>query len=218
MNKPIFEQTLALAGIFQASILVDSIAREGRADPQAFATSLGSLFVSDPREATDVYGGLGGVRIGLEAIRTQFAGRPDQRNTQVTRYVLTLLHLERKLTKLPAMLQQVGEGIDNTGRQAEHFGDRLHPNVIGGLADVYSKTISTLNPRIMVGGEHGHLNNPDNANRIRALLLAGIRSAVLFTQCGGGRLKVLFRRKAYVSAAGALWAEALEAAGEEHAE
>jgi high frequency lysogenization protein len=45
-----------------------------------------------------------------------------------------------------------------------------------------------LSPRIMVNGDPAHLNNPENANRIRALLLAGIRAAMLWRQSGGGRL------------------------------
>ena len=39
-------------------------------------------------------------------------------------------------------------------------------------------------------------NNPDNANKVRAILLAGIRAAVLWTQCGGSRWQVLFKRSA----------------------
>ena len=68
-------------------------------------------------------------------------------------------------------------------------------NILAGLADIYSTTISTLSPRIMVRGEPLHLQNPENINRIRALLLAGIRSAMLWRQCGGRRLQILLGRK-----------------------
>jgi high frequency lysogenization protein len=46
----------------------------------------------------------------------------------------------------------------------------------------------------MVAGEQRHLSDPENADRIRAVLLAGIRSAVLWRQCGGVRWKLLFHR------------------------
>ncbi|MCB1807912.1 MAG: DUF489 family protein, partial [Candidatus Competibacteraceae bacterium] len=49
-----------------------------------------------------------------------------------------------------------------------------------------------------------HLNRPDNANRIRTLLLAGLRSAVLWRQKGGGRLTLLLRRKALLAQAQAM--------------
>ena len=46
----------------------------------------------------------------------------------------------------------------------------------------------------MVNGAQIHLNNPENANRIRALLLAGIRAATLWRQSGGSRITLLLRR------------------------
>ena len=62
---------------------------------------------------------------------------------------------------------------------------------------LYQDTISTLGPKIMVSGEQPHLSNERNANKVRALLLAGIRSAVLWKQCGGSRWQFLFGRNAY---------------------
>lgn len=75
------------------------------------------------------------------------------------------------------------------------------PAVIANLAHAYSQTLSRLTPRILVQGEPGLLKNPEVANRIRALLLAGIRAAVLWRQTGGSRLRLLFRRKRIVRGA-----------------
>jgi high frequency lysogenization protein len=72
---------------------------------------------------------------------------------------------------------------------------------LANLAGCYSETISTLSPRIVVLGEHGHLSNPDVANTVRALLLAAIRSAVLWRQCGGNRLQLLFGRRKLIAEA-----------------
>ena len=77
----------------------------------------------------------------------------------------------------------------------------MHENVIANLADIYSNTLSQIPPKIMVAGESNFLNNPSNANKIRALLLAGVRAAVLWSQTGGGRWQVLFKRKQFVQAA-----------------
>jgi high frequency lysogenization protein len=68
--------------------------------------------------------------------------------------------------------------------------------VIAALAELYSSTISTLQPRIMVKGEQSILTGTDSRNMIRALLLGGMRAAVLWRQCGGNRVQLLFRRKA----------------------
>jgi high frequency lysogenization protein len=63
------------------------------------------------------------------------------------------------------------------------------------LAELYTQTISTLTPRIMVNGEHGHLENPVIAAKVRTALFAGIRSAFLWHQLGGNRWQLLFSRK-----------------------
>ncbi len=97
-------------------------------------------------------------------------------------------------------MQILSNGLDASTAQAEYF-SKTHPNVIAGLADIYQKTVSTLTPKIMISGEPGILNNPDNANLIRALLLAGIRATVLWRQAGGSRWRLLFQRTALVAEA-----------------
>ena len=47
----------------------------------------------------------------------------------------------------------------------------------------------------MVKGQPLFLQNPDTQNRIRALLLAGIRSATLWAQLGGNRFELMFGRR-----------------------
>jgi high frequency lysogenization protein len=53
----------------------------------------------------------------------------------------------------------------------------------------------------MVRGEPLHLQNPDNATRIRVALLAGIRAAVLWRQTGGKKWQLLLRRRAIAASA-----------------
>ena len=71
-----------------------------------------------------------------------------------------------------------------------------HPNMIARLAEIYSNSISQLGPRIMIKGDQSHLANPDNAAKIRALLLAGVRAALLWRQAGGSRWNLIFARGA----------------------
>jgi CII-binding regulator of phage lambda lysogenization HflD len=55
------------------------------------------------------------------------------------------------------------------------------------LAALYQDTISRLTMRIHVKGVPEHLRKQAVADKIRALLLAGIRSALLWHQLGGRR-------------------------------
>ncbi len=208
MNSTYRDRTLALAGLFLATSLVAQTARRGMADSDALACSLGSLFIEEPTDTLDVYGGqLNRLRPGLLALREQL-GTPRRSPEQIepTRYAIGLLHLERKLMRNPAMLSGLDEGIQRARQQVDHFG-LLHANVMAGLADTYSRIISPLGPRILVNGEQLHLGNPDTANRIRALLLAGIRSAVLWYQVGGRRWQIILGRRRLLQQTEALLAE-----------
>lgn len=200
MSQTITDKTLALAGIFQAATLVDQVARHGSADPAAFETSIRSLFVTAPDTTEDVYGSSAQLKLGLESLLTQIGSGKGPRNIELTRYVIGVLHLERKLAKRRDLLDKISKGLERARRQVEHF-SLTHDNVIASLADTYYTTVSTLTPRIMVAGEHGYLNHTANANQVRALLLAAIRSAVLWKQNGGGRLQLLLRRKAFLTEA-----------------
>ena len=195
------DRTIALAGLFQATSLVNEIAFTGNADPADFETCIQSLFRKDVATAEDTYGSTAQLETGLQALLEQLEGRsaaPGQTTRpkvlDVTKYAIGIMVLERKLRKNPEMLQRIGEGIDRAQAQAEHF-TATHENVVASLAHLYTETISTLQPRIMVNGEHAHISNPAQADRIRALLLAAIRAAILWRQCGGNRWQLFFKRR-----------------------
>jgi high frequency lysogenization protein len=98
------------------------------------------------------------------------------------------------------MQDAIRRGIEAAREQMKFFeasenGETVHPRLVEKLAELYTQTISTLTPRIMVNGEHGHLSNPLIAAKVRAALFAGIRSAFLWHQLGGSRWQLLFSRK-----------------------
>jgi len=194
------DKTLALAGIFQAASLVKQLATTGSVDQHDFDTCIRSIFETDPEQTVDVYGQVEYLRSGLTTLENQLGNDNSQRDIEVARYVISLLHLQRKLSKNSLLLSMLADGIERARRQAEHF-HLLHENVLANLADVYSQTVSTIAPKIMVSGENSYLSNPDTANRIRTLLLAGMRSAVLWAQLGGSRWQILLRRRALVAEA-----------------
>jgi high frequency lysogenization protein len=189
------DRCIALAGLFQSVRLVQLTARGERRDTAATAACLGSIFNTDPETTLGVYGDVAALRSGLETLLGQLGSDSGQRDMELTGYAITLLHLERKLNRQPEILRALGEGIGKITAQTEFF-DQSHPTVTAALAELYSNTISTLRPRIMVKGEQSILTGTDSRNMIRALLLGGMRAAVLWRQCGGNRVQLLFRRKA----------------------
>ncbi len=203
MSKSMTDRTLALAGVFQAATQVAQVARTGGVDPGPFETMIRSLCITDPHTTLEVYGSLDHLRPGLEMLVSQLGGDANtapKRNIEVSRYAIALLHLETKLGKRRDLLNTISEGLAEAERQREHF-ELTHSNIIARLADTYGNSVSTLTPRIMVNGAHGHLNNPYVAEKVRALLLAGMRSAVLWRQSGGSRWQLLFKRSALIAEA-----------------
>ena len=206
IHRSLNDQTLALAGVFQAAGLVRDIAHEGRADPAAITVCVRSIFETNPSNTEAVYGGARNLRVGLELMVKQVSEVRSPQSIELTKYVVSVLHLERQLAKNPEMLQRISDGVEKARAQSAHF-DITHENIYASLAGCYTDTISTLTPRIVVTGAQGHLANPDIANKVRTLLLAAIRSAVLWRQCGGSRWQLVFGRRRIIEAAKQLLAE-----------
>jgi len=190
------DKTLALAGVFQCAALVHQLATSGTVDQHDFSTCIRSTLDLNPLTTQSVYGSLENLRTGLHTLVQYLGEQPGQRDPNIARYVISLLHLQRKLRKRSTMLNAISDGVERAKKQSEIFG-LTHDNVIANLAGIYTDTISNIPPKIMVSGDSSALSNPDNANRIRALLLAGIRSAVLWTQLGGTRWQILFNRRTF---------------------
>jgi high frequency lysogenization protein len=194
------DSTLALAGIFQACHQVQNIARTGNENNLAFTASINSLLLIDAASVEDVFGGTPNLRDGLKTLLDTLSGGHGKAVTrspeslEVTKYVIGIMALERKLKRHAEMLLAVRKGIERAQEQAKHFSN-THENVLASLAGLYTDTISTLQPRIMVNGEQTYFSDPGKVNRIRALLLAAIRAAVLWRQCGGSRWQLLLQRK-----------------------
>ena len=187
-------RTLAFAGILQALQLVQQTAYGKPCDVDALQATLHSVLMLHADSVEAVYNGAAGLRSGLRLLQTQLLGGERKPDAELGRYLVVLLHLERKLNKRADLLERLRSGIEQVQRQREHF-DLVHASVLAGLAKTYSDTVSTLSPRIMVNGDPARLQDPAVANQIRALLLAAIRSAVLWRQCGGTRLGLLLGRR-----------------------
>ncbi len=188
-----YDRLLALAGIFQSASLVNQIARNGLSDSADMETQIYSILQTDADSIEAVYHDQTHLKTGLQTLVKQMTENNSSK-IDVTRYVLQIMYLAGKLIKSPESQEKLSQGIDIAKARSETFGS-THINVLGQLADLYVETISPLGNRIMVNGEPVHLNNPDNVSRVRALLLAGVRSAWLWIQCGGKRRHMIFSRK-----------------------
>ncbi|GAB6387987.1 high frequency lysogenization protein HflD [Stutzerimonas marianensis] len=197
---PLQEQLIALGAVFEAAALVDRIARTGQAPNAAMASLLGSLLVREEKPALDIYGGDDlNLREGYRALVGALERDTSSLQREPLRYALAMIGLERQLDKRSDMLQVIGSRLDQIQAQADHFG-LTHENVIASFGGLYQDTLSTFRQRIQVQGDMRHLQQPDNAAKIRALLLAGIRAARLWRQLGGHRWQMIFSRRKMLDA------------------
>jgi high frequency lysogenization protein len=210
MNSAIRDQTIALAGMYQAVRLVQQTAQGERRDADATRACIRSILNTDPESAIDVYGDSRGLMLGLEVTTGQLGNDSTQRDMVLTGYVITLIHLERKLSRNTDLMKALATGIDRIKGQIKSV-DEVEPDIIAALAALYRDTISTLQPRIMVKGEESVLRNSDSKNMIRALLLAGMRAAVLWKQRGGNRMRLILQRKQILDCCAELLGEARRA-------
>lgn len=197
------ERILALAGLVQAAQLVSMVARTGLASLDSLEGSLKSIFVTNPAKTSDVYGGKSGVALGIKVATAMILHFNLADHADVLRYTFALLQLERKLARHPDCLRELATRItkiDVNRLSAVSQASLINEDLVAELAELYHSTLGNFEPRIRVQGKQVHLQNPSNISRIRALLLAGLRSAVLWHQLGGRRWHLMIARKPLVHA------------------
>ncbi|WP_263263821.1 high frequency lysogenization protein HflD [Pseudomonas sp. RIT-PI-S] len=189
------EQLIALGGVFQAAVLVDRVAKTGQISEAALGGMLGTLLIRDPKDTLEVFGGSDDqLQEGYRALAAALERDPATLQREPLRYALSMVTLERQLQKRPAMLDVIGKRLPQIQAQVQHFGP-AHENVVAASGGLYQDTLSTLRQRIQVHGDMRHLQQPNNASKIRALLLTGIRCARLWRQLGGHRWQLLVSRR-----------------------
>ena len=188
------ERTMALAGIFQATELVRQAANHGTWSGYAADTCLDSLLAIEADTVEEIYGDASNLRLGAETLVSVLQG--DRRHVESLGYAVSIMQLENNFRKKTKMQSQIGMELQSIttideGLELHEIRDLQAQKI----ADLYTRTISTLSPRIVINGRPQHLQVDRTVNWIRTLLFAGLRSAVLWRQMGGGRFSLMFGRK-----------------------
>lgn len=189
MNR---NQVIALAGLVQALRLVRRVAEHGEAPAAHVRASLDSVFRIDAESTEAVFGGIASLRPGLDALRDLL--RSPGADVPLFRLAMNLLQVERQFARRRDMGMSLREGLHAIEAAANQHGAD-HPQVIEALGALYAQTLSTLPIRVSVRGNPLQLAKPECVAKVRALLLAALRSAVLWRQLGGGFWRVLWYRQ-----------------------
>ncbi|WGO84634.1 high frequency lysogenization protein HflD [Arsenophonus apicola] len=201
MSKKFYDITLAFAGICQACHLVHQIAHKGKIEDNAIEVMINSTLNINPTSTLDVYGNSEtNLRIGLNTLIAILTASNNTLYSNLTRYLLSLIGLERRLRKNPSASNELKQRIELLQQQKNYF-EPMSSGIFNALAGIYVDVISPIGPRIQVTGAPDILQNSSVQAKVRALLFTGIRSAVLWQQIGGSRLQLMFSRQSLITQA-----------------
>jgi high frequency lysogenization protein len=198
MSNPIDDRVLALAGLVQALAQVRRIADTGQSESRQVQAALDSVFRIDASSAEAVYGDADNLRSGLRLLR-DYLSKGGNKDEALGRLALAVLQLERRFVRNGGITSKVQAGLRQLAGEAQVQGS-AHPDVIAELAKLYADTVSNLRPRVMVQGNPHYLGQAGVVAEIRALLLAALRSAVLWRQMGGSLWDFVLQRRAMAAA------------------
>lgn len=191
------ERTIAICGVLQACSQVQLLARKGRMEQTVFDTSLQSILVLDAVNTPAVYGGIRGVSRGLTEFSQGVMASAKMEHVELLRYVMSVLHLQ-------SQLYRDRSSFNDFANEVERLSAVSSDDLIDACSDLYQKHISGLRPQIIVQGEQDFLQRDEIPAKIRAMLLAAFRSAVLWQQKGGSKFKIVWERTRMKNAAKSL--------------
>lgn len=205
-------ETIALAALFQCCAQISRVANTGYMDEHAAAAVVRGLLVTNPQSVEDIYSP-GRLMTGFKQLVDSFdrtMGNKTSETIAITQNALKIIALEINISRNSAIFNRMGSEIDRLyanilAKEPDYLEASpeiiLDNNYLKDFSNLYQSLISPNFPKLIIYGEEQYLSNPVNQDRIRALLLSGIRAVVLWRQLGGRRRFLFFRRKAIVECA-----------------
>jgi len=194
MFKPeLKNEVISLGAIYQATSEIKKIAWEGKINNKFIEPLIYSVYQTTSNDIEDIYINLKRLNTGLDFLRKQFVGDVFSRDAEVDRYFEAINILVKNMNKNTEIISNLRDELSNHKEDVTE--ENLHDHAEF-LSNLYLKTISKINPRIIVNGDNIHLTDNKNASMIRALLLSAIRSFILWQQSGGTKFRIfLFKKK-----------------------
>ena len=188
------EQTVALAGLYQSLALVQNIAWEGDINHSSMVPTIESILNLDPDKFIEVYGSIDNLQLGIQTLKSALQNKNEKHAVERTRYAINLMYLASKFAVNQEAVASLGNQIERLKNSYASI-EESFDDVTQELGGLYREHISPLGPKVIIQGDPVYLKTGQNASKIRALLLAGIRSIVLWKQANGNRMTLLLGRK-----------------------
>ena len=187
-------QNIALCAVAQCAALVHELAIGKEIRQSQLASAINPLLILNPESVEQVYPNLESLTLGFSTLQSILGSNRLKQNSQIRRYITEILILRKTLSKNMIMQSVVRAGLSNLEPIRPSLIDCMQTNqqeineqnyTFEEISSLYRKTLSTLKHRIKVAGKVQFLKNEIVSNKIRGLLFAGVRSAVLWHQLDG---------------------------------
>ena len=187
-------QNIALCAVAQCAALVHELAIGKEIRQSQLASAINPLLILNPESVEQVYPNLESLTLGFSTLQSILGSNRLKQNSQIRRYITEILILRKSLSKNMIMQSVVRAGLSNLEPIRPSLIDCMQTNqqeineqnyTFEEISSLYRKTLSTLKHRIKVAGKVQFLKNEIVSNKIRGLLFAGVRSAVLWHQLDG---------------------------------
>lgn len=191
------DKTLALAALFQSAGLASELARRGQADAGAEAFLMDTALVMDTDDTGLIYPD-GGRQLtpGLTWLEGCLLeqGRGLERAGEIIRLALAIIQVEHHLERHADVQARLRQRLFGIIQQRELRPDLSQGELASLLGAAYVDNLGGLGYRVQIRGDARQLQSPGMAERIRAVLLAGVRAVWLWRRLGGRRWHLMFQR------------------------
>ena len=199
-------ETMALGALFQCCGQITRVASTGYFDELAASCVLRAMLVTNPQTLEDIYNPSQlstGFRLMLEAL----GNSPSDKTREIidiTKIAFKIIALELSIERSSSVFARMGGEIDRIRALADQEDPNctsensrivLKQDYVREYAVLYQSLISPNFTKLIIYGEAAVLSRTENQEKIRAMILAGIRAALLWRQEGGRRRYLFFRRK-----------------------
>ena len=190
------DKTLALAAIFQAAGLANELARKGSTDSSVEAFLTQTVLVMDTDNISEIYPSIDGLKPGLRWLEGCLLeqGRGLQNAGEIIRIALGVIQVEGQFSQHEGVQNTLRTRLENINRQRVMSPDMSSTELNNLLGSAYVDSLGQLRFRVQIRGDAKQLQAPGMAERIRAILLAGVRAAWLWRRLGGRRWHLIFTR------------------------
>ncbi len=199
MFKITINQTIGLAGLYQALALIQQIAWHGDPSHSSLVPTVKSILRLQTDSFIDAYESIDNLQLGLTTLKQTLTKRNDPRVIERTRYAINLMYLDNKLLTHTQTISRLGAQIERVDTQYSSIIEESLPELVNELGTIYRENISPLGPKIIVEGNPTYLKVEQNASMIRTLLLAGLRAISLWRHAHGKRWALLFGRQSILN-------------------